>query len=198
MGSREVSPVCVTIWAHHTEADSPLHPHSQWAFIAPSFASLIVMGFLFWKRHSHPLNLGLLGLFTLLESLSLGAVCSYVDSHVVLQALLITTFVFLGLTLYTFQSKRDFSGMAPWLFGGLLFLVGGGLVQLFVPFSHTVDMLMAGAGTLVFSGYIVFDTYMITRRLSPDEWVLGVISLYLDMINLFLSILRLLNGNRDD
>ena len=141
------------------------------------------MGFLFWKRHSHPLNLILLGLFTALEAVSLGAVVSYVNQTVVLQALIITLFVFAGLTLFTFQSNYDFSGMGSWLFSGLLLLVGAGFVQIFIPFSRTLDLVMAGAGCLIFSGYIVFDTYMITRRLSPDEWVLAVVSLYLDVVN---------------
>lgn len=156
------------------------------------------MGFLFWKRHSHPLNLALLGLFTVLESLSLGAVVSYVDQVVVLQALVLTVATFLGLTLWTFQTKRDLSSLGSWLFGGLLFLVGGGFVQLFLPFNHAVDMAFAAGGTLIFSLYIAYDTQMILKRLSPDEWVLAVISLYLDVINLFLNILRLLNGQRDD
>lgn len=156
------------------------------------------MGFLFWKRHSHPLNLILLGLFTLLESLALGTVVTYVDQVVVLQALTLTTFIFLGLTIFTFQSKYDFSSLGNWLFGGLLLLVGVGFVQIFLPFSQAVDIAMAGFGVLIFSGYIVFDTWLITKKLSPDEWVLAVVSLYLDFVNLFINILRLLNGNRDD
>ncbi|CAO1613953.1 unnamed protein product [Parajaminaea phylloscopi] len=171
---------------------------NQWAFIVPLLGSLVTMGLLFWKRHSHPLNLGLLSLFTLFEAVSLGAVVSYVNQAVVLQALVITLFVFAGLTLFTFQTKYDFSGMGSWLFSGLLLLVGLGFVQIFIPFSQTFDLVLAGAGCLIFSAYIVYDTYMITRRLSPDEWVLAVISLYLDVVNLFLNILRLLNGSRDD
>lgn len=171
---------------------------NQWAFIVPIFGSLVTMGFLFWKRHSHPLNLILLGLFTVLEASSLGTVVAYVDQQVVLQALLLTTAVFLGLTLFTLQTRYDLSGLGPWLFGGLLFLVGAGFIQLFLPFNHAVDMAMASAGVLIFSGYIAYDTQMIQRRLSPDEWVMAVLSLYLDSINLFLNILRLLNGNRDD
>lgn len=52
---------------------------------------------------------------------------------------------------------------------------------------------------LSFGSYnLVYDTYIITKRLSPDEYIMGAISLYLDFINLFLSILRVLNNaNRD-
>lgn len=171
---------------------------NQWAFILPLFGSLITLGFLYWKRHSHPTNLILLGLFTLLESISLGSVITYIDQKIVLQAMLITTFTFLGLSLFTLQSKWDFSSLGGWLFGALLILVGTSFVGMFFPYSQTFDMVTAGAGCVVFSLYIVYDTWLIQRRLSPDEWVLANVSLYLDIINLFISILRILNGTQED
>lgn len=55
-----------------------------------------------------------------------------------------------------------------------------GLVGVFIPFSQTMDLVYAIGGTLLFSGYIVYDTYTINRRLSPDEYIMGAISLYLE------------------
>ena len=68
---------------------------------------------------------------------------------------------------------------------------------MFLPFNSTFDLIYAIGGTLIFSGYIVYDTFLINSRLSPDEYILGAISLYLDFVNLFLSILRLLNNIQD-
>jgi protein lifeguard len=79
--------------------------HSVWSFYVPLFGTLIVLGFLYWKRHSHPLNIALLSIFTLMEAFTLGVVTAFYDNVIVLQALLITTGVFLGLTLFTLQSK---------------------------------------------------------------------------------------------
>jgi hypothetical protein len=164
-----------------------------WAFYVPLFGTLVNLGLLYWKRHAHPWNFVLLSTFTLMEAFTLGIVCSFYNNIIVLQALLITLGVFLGLTLFTFQSKYDFSGLGPWLFGGLMALMMTGVVGIFIPFSRGMDIVYACGGCLIFSGYIVYDTYMINRRLSPDEFIMGAISLYLDFINLFLSILRLLN-----
>lgn len=61
--------------------------------------------------------------FTVFESFSLGLIVSYTSQVVVLQALVITVFTFSGLTLFTFQSKYDFSKMGPWLFGGFCSLL---------------------------------------------------------------------------
>lgn len=57
-----------------------------------------------------------------------------------------------------------------------------GLVGMFIPFSSTMDLVMAIGGTLLFSGYIVYDTYIINSKLSPDEYIMGAISLYLEYV----------------
>jgi len=171
------------------------HP---WSYYLPMFGVFINLGLLYWKRHEHPINLILLSTFTLLEAFTLGILCAYFDNTIVIQALLITLGVFLGLTIFTFQSKYDFSGLGPWLFGGLIALCMTGIVGIFIPFSRTIDLLYAIGGTIIFSGYIVYDTYLINGRLSPDEYIMAAISLYLDFINLFLSILRLLNNLQSD
>ncbi|KAI9060328.1 UPF0005-domain-containing protein [Trametes sanguinea] len=157
------------------------HP---WAFYVPLFGTLVNLGLLFWKRHSHPLNLVLLSTFTLLEALTLGFMTAFFDTVIVLQALLITVGVFLGLTLFTMQSKYDFSGLGSYLFVGLFALLMTGIVGMFIPFSRTMDIIFAIGGCLIFSGYIIYDTYIITKRVSPDEYIVAAISLYLDFINL--------------
>ncbi|KAK4706041.1 protein lifeguard, partial [Phenoliferia sp. Uapishka_3] len=159
----------------------------------PMFSAIGVMLAVYWKRHSHPLNIILLGLFTVLESITIGAIVGMYPTTIVLQALVITSFVFVGLTLFTFQSKYDFSNMGSYLFAALLVFVLTGIVGIFLPFNRVTDMLMAGAGCLLFSLYIVFDTHMLLNRLHIDDWVLACVSLYLDILNLFLQILRLLS-----
>jgi len=169
-----------------------------WVFFTTMILTLVNLGFLYWKRHSHPINLVLLSTFTFGEALTVGVAIAFYETQVVLQALLITLGVFLGLTLFTLQSKYDFSGMAPFLFSGLFALLTTGLVAMFFPFSKTFELVYSIIGCLLFSGYVVFDTYLITNKLSPDEYILGAISLYLDFINLFINILRVLNNVQSD
>lgn len=54
--------------------------------------------------------------------------------------------------------------------------------------------MYAIAGALLFSAFIVFDTHMLMHKLSPEEYVLASINLYLDIINLFIEILRILDA----
>ena len=98
LGSAEVSALPSSFFVHS-------NCRSVWALYVSLFGTLIVLGLLYWKRHSHPTNFGLLALFTLMEAFSLGVVTAFSDNVIVLQALLITTGVFLGLTLFTLQSK---------------------------------------------------------------------------------------------
>ncbi|KAJ6500052.1 UPF0005-domain-containing protein [Mycena vitilis] len=168
-----------------------------WALFVLPIATVVNFAILLWKRHAHPLNLVLLGTFTLLEAFSVGVGIAFNDDVIVIQALLITLGVFIGLTVFTFQSKYDFEGMGPFLFGGLMALFMTALVNMLIPFNETWDLIYAIGGCLIFSGYIVYDTFMINARHSPDEFIMGALSLYLDFLNLFVFILRLLNNIND-
>ena len=46
--------------------------------------------------------------------------------------------------------------------------------------------------TYTFPGFIVFDTQMIMKRVSPEEYIVATIELYLDIINLFIEILKII------
>lgn len=177
----------VVDWTH-------THPGLIWI---PMIGSFVSMFGVYFKARSSPTNIVLLGVFTMFEAVTIGSIVSYYDTTVVLQAFVATTFVFAGLTLFTFQSKYDFSHWGSSLFVVLLAFTGTTFISLLLPYNSTVDMFMAGTGVLLFSAYIVYDTHLITKRLHVDDWVLGCVSLYIDIVNLFLQLLRLFNDMQD-
>lgn len=65
-----------------------------------------------------------------------------------------------------------------------------GFVGVFLPFNSTMDLIFAIGGTLLFSGYVVYDTYIINSKLSPDEYIMGAISLYLECVDHSLELPR--------
>lgn len=65
--------------------------------------------------------------------------------------------------------------------------------QLFF-YSEVVELVFAAAGALLFCGFIIYDTHLLMHKLSPEEYILAAINLYLDIINLFLHLLRLLEA----
>ncbi|RKO92924.1 inhibitor of apoptosis-promoting Bax1-domain-containing protein [Blyttiomyces helicus] len=168
-----------------------------WAMFVSWLGTLGVLFALIAYRRSHPTNLYLLSAFTLLEAYSIGTVVTFYDSRIVLQAVIITFALFVGLTLFTFQTKYDFSSWAPFLFGAIRAVIIAGLVQMFFPFNRTLDLVIAIFTAVLFCAYILYDTQQILQRLSPEEYIIASIELYLDILNLFLAILRILNNNRD-
>ena len=163
------------------------------------FGSLGVFVALMVFKNQHPLNAQLLFVWTLMEAYTVGVVCaSYTaagQERIVVEALVLTALIFATLTSYTMVSKRDWSFMEAGLSSGLLLLIFWGLFSLFFP--ALAGGLYSLFGALLFSGYIIFDTWQIAERLGYDDHILASITLYLDILNLFLFILQLLSRDRN-
>ncbi|KAG9159127.1 hypothetical protein Leryth_026210 [Lithospermum erythrorhizon] len=157
---------------------------------------------LLWPLHiyqqKHPLNFVFLGLFTASLSVTVGVTCANTDGRIVLEALILTSAVVFGLTGYTFWASKkghDFSFLGPILFTSLIILVLTSFIQMVFPFGSTSVAIYSAMGAIVFSGYIVFDTQNLIKRFTYDEYIWASVTLYLDILNLFLTILRLLNSS---
>ena len=115
---------------------------------------------------------------------------------IIAQTALLTGSTFAVLTGYAFVSRRDFSAWGGFLTVGLWVLIGTSLLNIF--FRNAIaDLWIAGVGTLLFSGLLVFDTWRLRNVYGPDDYVPAAIQIYLDLLNLFLFIFRLLGGRRD-
>lgn len=151
----------------------------------------IVMAF---ARRTAGWNIALFYLFSAVEGAIAGPLLSLVSRvapGVPFEAAVLTGAVFAGLTLYALQSGKDFSFLGGFLFVGLIALLLAGFLLIFLH-VQALYTLYCVAGVLIFSGYVLYDTSNIMRRLYPGEEVAGAISLYLDIINLFWLILQLL------
>lgn len=157
-----------------------------------------------------PGNYGLMAIFTIAESILVGFACLQYTLGSVILCCGLTGAVVLGLTVYATQSKKDFTGSGPYLVCCLLVLFGLGLVLSLasalgaagsVAFG-AIQVMYAAAGAMVFSCFIVYDTQMILggnhqNEFSVDDYAMAAISLYMDVIQLFLALLRLV-GRQDD
>ncbi|NWZ63143.1 LFG4 protein, partial [Acrocephalus arundinaceus] len=185
--------VTSAIFLYSTGVQAFVHERPALLLIS-GFGSLAVIVALTLYRHQHPVNLYLLfGFCSLTDRLLFLLIVSFYDVSVVLQAFILTTAVFLGLTAYTLQSKRDFSKFGAGLFACLWILIFSGFLRLFF-YSETIELVFAAAGALLFCGFIIYDTHLLMHKLSPEEYILASINLYLDIINLFLHLLRFLEA----
>ncbi|GFZ14059.1 bax inhibitor-1 family protein [Actinidia rufa] len=151
---------------------------------------------LYVYQQKHPLNLIILGLFTLCLSLTVGVSCANTDGRIVLEALILTSAVVASLTGYTFWASKkgkDFSYLGPILFTSLFTLFLAGFIQMFFfPLGSTSVAIYGGISAVIFSGYIVYDTNNLIKRFTYDEHIWASVTLYLDILNLFLAILRVM------
>ncbi|CAG8740657.1 29301_t:CDS:2, partial [Gigaspora margarita] len=152
----------------------------QLLFYISWLAAFVVLIFLFWLRKKHPFNLILLVLFTLCISYGVGSVVSLYSQQIVLEAFLITFGVFIALEAFTLQSKWDFSSWGPFLYATLWVLIFAFIFGWFLPFDRGYNIVISAIAALLFSAYIIYDTYMLTKRVNPDEYVLAAVDLYLD------------------
>lgn len=166
---------------------------NDWLVLVSLFATLGLLIGLHVKRLDHPVNLYLLAGFTMVQAFTLGIVVTFYEQMVVLQAIFLTFIVVAGLTAFTFQSKRDFSMMGSGLFAALLILIGVSIIQLFFN-NSLLELVISFAGAIVFSLFIIFDTHMIMQKVSAEEYILATITLYMDILNLFVYILRILEA----
>ncbi|KAF7152504.1 hypothetical protein RHSIM_Rhsim01G0272300 [Rhododendron simsii] len=163
-------------------------------YIVLLITPLIVLCPLSYYHQKHPLNFFLLALFTITLAFGVGLSCAFTKGRIVLEAAILTTVVVVSLTLYTFWAARrgkDFSFLGPFLFGSLLVLMVFALIQIIFPLGKLSVMIYGGLAAIIFCGYIVYDTDNLIKRHSYDEYIWASVSLYLDIINLFMALLTL-------
>lgn len=149
---------------------------------------------------SFPTNYLCLFVFTVFEAVVLGFITAKYETHSVLLAGGLTAAVFFGLTAYACFTKKDFTGLGPYLFAVLCGLVIWSFVMIFLPAGELTTKAFAGIGALLFCCYIVYDTQLIIggrhkHQFEIDEYVFAALNIYLDIVNLFLMILRLLGSS---
>lgn len=162
------------------------------------FGAIGFMLLTYWKRKSYPTNLLFLSVFTGLEAYAISVVTSFYDARVVVEALVITLGIFVALTLFACQTKYDFTSWIPYLFGALWILIIFGFMAAFFPMNSKVELAYGAVAAIIFSGYILVDTQLVMRHYHVEEEIAAAISLYLDVLNLFLSILRILNSQNQN
>ena len=168
---------------------------SMLAVFAPLFMAM-------QARRSVPRSLTLTLVFTFVAGIWIAPflyVAEQGNPGIVGQAGLLTLSTFAVLSLYAVMSKRDFSAWGSFFIVGLWVLIATSLINIFVG-SATASLWIAGGTVLVFSGLLVFDTWRIVRsgQYGPDDYVPAAVSIYLDLLNLFLAIISLLGGRRRD
>lgn len=114
---------------------------------------------------------------------------------------------FLAMTVYGMTTKKDLTSWGSFLFMGLIGIIIASVVNMFIK-SGPMGMIISYIGVLVFTGLTAYDTQKIKEMAltQPSDIgasavrkasIMGALTLYLDFINLFLMLLRIMGSSRD-
>jgi len=174
----------------------------KWAVIFAPLVLVMLLSFGIQRLSLGAAQLAFWG-YAALMGVSLGSLGLIYTAQSLTQVFLVTAATFGAVSLYGYTTKRDLTGFGTFLFMGLIGLIIAGIVNIFLQ-SSAMSFVLSAIGVLVFTGLTAYDTQKIKEMyLESDSTlvmgqkaIMGALSLYLDFINLFLSLLRLM-GNRN-
>ena len=174
----------------------------MWVFVLAPLALVFFLSF-----RIHTLSAATARLLFFIYAASLGLSLStifyvYTDASIA-RVFFISAATFGALSLWGYTTQRDLSGMGTFLFMGLIGIVIASLVNIFLK-SSGLDWMISIIGVGVFAGLTAYDTQRIKEMYDAGDddnsagrkAVMGALSLYLDFINLFMMLLRLVGDRR--
>ncbi len=144
-------------------------------------------------------------LFSVINGATLSSIFLLYTASSITRVFFITAGTFAAMAFFGYTTKKDLSAMGRILFMALIGLIIATIVNLFMK-STGLDLIISYAGVLIFVGLTAWDTQKIKQMLmetAHNEEVgqkialIGALSLYLDFINLFIYLLRILGSSRD-
>lgn len=177
--------------------------HRPWLYFGVLLLELVVVMFASRaSRQNSPLALPLYIAYSALNGYTLTFIIIRYAQTSVLSAFVSSTLLFFVMALVGRFIPKDLSGMGKALMAGLIGLVLAGLVNIFLA-SSFMSMMISMVSVLIFSGLIAYENQLIKRVYDScggqvtTGWAISLaLGLYLDFINLLISLLRLF-GRRD-
>jgi uncharacterized protein len=171
-----------------------------WGLVIAQFGLVITL-----SAAVNKLSAGVAGALFLLYSALTGATISVVllayTGASVASAFAVTAGTFLAMSVYGTVTKKDLTSWSSFLFMGLIGVVIASVVNIFMK-SSMISWVISAAAVVVFTGLTAYDTQRLRRMAAAGANVAalpvnGALALYLDFINLFLSILNIFGGRRN-
>jgi FtsH-binding integral membrane protein len=170
------------------------------------FAPLAFVFFLAWRINTMSVSAAQIAfwLFAAVMGASLSSIFLRYTATSITQVFFVTAAAFGALSLYGYTTKKDLSGWGSFLIMGVFGIIIAGIVNLFLQ-SGALQFAISVIGVLVFAGLTAYDTQRIKdgyyqvmgdATAATKGAIMGALSLYLDFINMFTSLLSLF-GSRE-
>ncbi len=137
--------------------------------------------------------------YSALNGITLSVIFLVYTADSIADTFFVTAAMFGAMSAYGYFTRRDLTSWGSFLFMGLIGVVIASLVNIFVR-SSSVSWIISAIGAIVFTGLTAYDTWKIKALAihggGRKPAILGALTLYLDFINLFLMLLRLVGRRR--
>lgn len=192
------------------------NPGTTMTLLAASVVMSLTMMFVFMccpdAMRKSPMNYGLLLLFTLAKGIMVGFISVQYTKGSVLVALAITVLVVLALTIFACFTSWDVTGYVQYMGCAFMVLCGLGFFMMIsswvglgnYPAFQAMHLVYAALAAMIFSAFLVFDTQLIIggkhhkHEFAIDDYALAAVSIYVDVIELFVHMLKLFGQRRGD
>jgi FtsH-binding integral membrane protein len=170
----------------------------KWVVIFAPLVAVFAIGFTLHKV-SKPVAFGLLHGFAALMGLSMATLFAVYTSMSIFTAFIGAAVLFGTMSFYGYFSRKSLDSLGKWMIVGLIAIVIASIINVFIG-STVAQMTISALAIVIFMGLTAYDTQRIRKELSVSDSgnaeVSGALSLYLNFINLFTSLLQLF-GNKE-
>ena len=172
----------------------------KWVVMFAPLAAVIGIGFALAANPPKELALLMLGGFSAVMGLSFAVIFAVFTMGSIVMAFMGAAVLFGTMSLYGYFTRRDLTSIGQFLFIGLIAIVIASIINIFIG-SSVMTMVISAIAVIVFTGLTAYDTQkireMVSEETSGSVEVMGALTLYLDFINIFLSLLQLFGGKKD-
>jgi FtsH-binding integral membrane protein len=171
----------------------------KWLVIFAPLVAILAVSFNMEKMSKSSLQIFLHG-FAALMGLSFATIFVVYNMGSIVSAFMSAAVLFGVMSFYGYFTKKNLETMGQFLFVGLIAIIIASVINIFIG-STVMQMVISAIAVIVFLGLTAYDTQRIRQMVSVDNdgkaEVMGALTLYLDFINLFLSLLQLFGGRKD-
>jgi FtsH-binding integral membrane protein len=171
----------------------------KWIVILAPLAAIFAITFVMDKVGKSGAQLLLHG-FAALMGLSFATIFAVYNMGSIVSAFMGAAILFGTLSGYGYFTKKDLSGVGQFMFVGLIAIIIASIINIFVG-STVFQMVISALAIIIFLGLTAYDTQRIREEVSMENdgiaEIRGALTLYLDFINIFLSLLQLFGERKD-
>jgi FtsH-binding integral membrane protein len=172
----------------------------KWIVIFAPLVAVLAISFA-WEKFSKSALTAFLHGFAALMGLSFATIFVAFNMGSIVSAFMSAAILFGVMSFYGYFTKKNLDSIGQFMFIGLIAIIIASIVNIFIG-STVMQMVISAIAVIVFLGLTAYDTQKIRELVSDDNdgraEVMGALTLYLDFINLFLSLLQLFGGRKDD